>query len=321
MNEFVSPHNIPDQWRQPISEQALGRRDARLYRALKLTAFAAPPTVGCFLDTELQTEVPLRMGCRSQADYKRYIHEFIAAGSQPILSSAPVSLLQVGDRFVIADSQENRRRATPNIIRKITPSPIWLSDLPYDFMQATFRGFMEATLYALDSVSDRMNDEEIVDIGSGGGILALAALSNGAARAHLIEQNGWYARQADRNLEQNNVGEKSTVYCQTADEVRQSKTFPREQIGVAISNIGGHAVYGGLPNLLKVFDFIEDLPCVHTVVLGGFGSVKTDEAYIPLLQWLGQQGFTEFSRKVIPHLFLKGKIAYPLMHETLVGMR
>ena len=214
---------------RPGKAQRATRR--KILRALEFLRLAGAGTVGAASESYVQPD-----------EYLTRWREFYV----------PVA---VGERLLIVPAWED-------------PPPEWSERIPIflDSAQAFGTGHHPTTRLALEELEKIVvADSVVVDVGTGSGVLAIAAAKLGARRVYAYDRDGRVRQPAEANIVRNQVGDRVVLSV-------TSKTInPPERAHVLVANIVA-AVHLELMSI-----YLRVVTQAGTVLLGGVLDERIDE--------------------------------------------
>ena len=137
-------------------------------------------------------------------------------------------------------------------------------------------GLHPTTRLCLEQVEQRTKaGMRVIDVGTGSGILALAAAKLGAASVYGIDNSSVAVESAAANAAMNNLGDKITVVLGTLDEAEAARRAG--QYDMVLVNILAHIIGGMAPQLAQV------LAPGGLLIASGIIEARRAEAEQPLL--------------------------------------
>jgi len=202
------------------------------------------------------------------AGFEQQSHSMKAFVEEEIFTSIPKQVLEdIFDSFgglsIITEkkvhipknwNEEFEKSIQPIQVGRFYIRPTWaVSDCPSDSIELLIdpkmsfgTGYHETTRLMLNSISDYIKvDDEILDVGTGTGILAIAAIKLGAKYAFGFDIDEWSAENSLENIELNSVEKSIDIKHGTFE------TVPEKEFDITIANINRSAILGVKEDLLK----------------------------------------------------------------------
>jgi ribosomal protein L11 methyltransferase len=140
-------------------------------------------------------------------------------------------VLRVGQRLVLKPSWRRHRARPGDLVIEIDPG------------MAFGTGQHETTRMCLEALEDRLSQGALVlDVGTGSGILALAAALLGAARIDAIDVDPVAVRVARENVERNRVGDLVRVAQGSLGEAWPDAKSPAGRYDLVLANLSSRLV-------------------------------------------------------------------------------
>ena len=108
-------------------------------------------------------------------------------------------------------------------------------------------GYHETTRLILELLPEAVNEEDrVLDVGTGTGILSIAAIKLGAGLVYALDIDDWSVRNAEENALINGVGEQVIIQKGSVEQIPGSEIFD-----LIIANINRTAILELLPGISR----------------------------------------------------------------------
>src|SRR5216683_423772 len=190
------------------------------------------------------------------------VRQHIAEGLWHLSSLGPQFVGELQTRVVNEEDWANAWKDyfhVTHIGRRLLIRPSWRDYTPKDDEvvieldpgMAFGTGLHPTTRMCLEQVEQRTRPGmRVLDVGTGSGILALAAAKLGAASVYCIDNSSVAVESAAANAAMNNLGDKITVVLGTLDEAEAARRAG--QYDMVLVNILAHIIGGMAPQLAQV---------------------------------------------------------------------